>query len=105
MYLDNNIVYSNTFDEHIERLDRVFTRLLEQGLNLKPEKCKFLQYKVTYVGHQISSDSIMTNPETTRLYQSGNQQLSKNSDRFLDSGVIIEDLSKTLQELLDHYSN
>ena len=50
------IVYSNTFDEHIERLDRVFTRLREHALKLKPEKCHFLRRKVTYVGHQISSE-------------------------------------------------
>lgn len=66
VYLDDIIVYSNTFDEHIERLDRVFTRLREHGLKLKPEKCKFLQHKVTYVGHQISSDGITTDPEKTR---------------------------------------
>ena len=66
VYLDDIIVYSNTFDEHIERLDRVFTRLREHGLKLKPEKCKFLQHKVTYVGHQISSDGITTDPDKTR---------------------------------------
>ena len=66
VYLDDIIVYSNTFDEHIERLDRVFTRLREHGLKLKPEKCHFLQRKVTYVGHQISCDGITTDPEKTR---------------------------------------
>ena len=66
VYLDDIIVYSNTFDEHIERLGRVFTRLGEHGLKLKPEKCKFFQYKVTYVGHQISSDGITTDPNKTR---------------------------------------
>ena len=56
----------NTFNEHSERLDRVFTRLREHGLKLKPEKCKFFQHKVTYVGHQISSDSITTDPDKTQ---------------------------------------
>ena len=65
VYLDDIIVYSNTFDKHIERLDRVFTRLREHGLKLKPGKCHFLQHKVTYVGHQISSDGITTDPEKT----------------------------------------
>ena len=64
-YLDDIIVYSNTFYEHIERLDSVFTRLLEHGLKLKPEKCKFLHFRVTYVGHQISSDGITTDPDKT----------------------------------------
>ena len=64
-YLDDIIVYSNTFYEHIERLDRVLTRLLKHGLKLKPEKCKFLHFIVTYVGHQISSDGITTDPDKT----------------------------------------
>ena len=66
VYLDDIIVYSNTFDDHIERLDRVFTRLQEHSLKLKPEKCKFFQHKVTYVGHQISSDGITTDPDKTQ---------------------------------------
>ena len=66
VYLDDIIVSSNTFDEHIERLDRVFTRLQEHRLKLKPEKCKFFQHKVTYVGHQISSDGITTDPDKTQ---------------------------------------
>lgn len=66
VYLDDIIVYSNTFDEHIERLDRVFTRLREHGLKLKPEKCHFLRRKVTYVGHQISSDGVSTDPDKAR---------------------------------------
>lgn len=51
VYLNDIIVYSDTFDEHIEKLDQVFTSLLEHSLKLKPEKCKFLQFKVSYVGH------------------------------------------------------
>ena len=66
VYLDDIIVFSNTFHEHIERLDKVFTKLQEHGLKLKSEKCHFLQRKVTYIGHQISSDGITTDPDKTQ---------------------------------------
>jgi hypothetical protein len=34
IYLDDLIVYSNTFDEHLERLDQILTRVKECDLKL-----------------------------------------------------------------------
>lgn len=42
-YLDDLIGYSKTIDEHLERLDKVFTKLKEHGLKLKGKKCNFFQ--------------------------------------------------------------
>lgn len=53
VYLDDIIVYSETFKEHFEQLDRVFKWLKEHGLKLKPFKCCLLRERVTYVGHQV----------------------------------------------------
>jgi len=39
VYLDNIIVFSETVEEHLERLIRVLGRLKAAGLKLKPEKC------------------------------------------------------------------
>ena len=51
VYLDDIIVYSSTLEEHLDRLDRVFTTLARHGLKLKPEKCVFFREKVKYLGH------------------------------------------------------
>ena len=63
VYLDDIIVFSETFDEHLERLDRVLTRLREHGLKLKPSKCCFLRARVTYVGHQLSANGVSPDPD------------------------------------------
>ena len=63
LYLDDIIVFSSTFDEHIERLDQVFTCLLQHGLKLKPQKCHLLQSEVKYLGHIVSSKGVSTDPE------------------------------------------
>ena len=63
VYLDDIIVYSGTFKEHLDRLDRVFVRLKEHGLKLKPTKCCFLRERVTYVGHQLSADGVSPDPD------------------------------------------
>ena len=36
LYLDDILVFSSTIEEHIERLDVVFTKLKEHGLKIKP---------------------------------------------------------------------
>lgn len=63
VYIDDIIVYSRSFDEHLERLEAVFARLEQYGLKLKPSKCSFFKEKVKYLGHIISVDGIETDPE------------------------------------------
>ena len=41
IYLDDVIVFSHDFDEHISRLDKVLTRIGAAGLKLKSSKCVF----------------------------------------------------------------
>ena len=66
VYLDDIIVHSKTTEQHLERLEAVFTRLSEAGLKLKPEKCRFFQRSVSFLGHVISYEGIATDPEKTR---------------------------------------
>ena len=63
IYLDDVIVFSDTFDAHLQRLDTVFTRLSGAGLKLKPGKCYLAQPAVKDLGHIVSSGGISPNPE------------------------------------------
>ncbi len=63
VFLDDLIVFSRTPEEHEERLLKVLTRLREYGLKLSPEKCKFFQTSVRYLGHIISEAGVQTDPE------------------------------------------
>ncbi|KAK7103788.1 hypothetical protein V1264_018620 [Littorina saxatilis] len=58
VYLDDLLVYSKTFDEHLEHLDRLLERLIKTGLKIRPDKCQFLRRQVTYLGHTISAEGI-----------------------------------------------
>ncbi len=63
VYLDDVIIFSKTFDEHLERLDKILTRLAQQGLKIKREKCSFLRKEVSYLGYVVSSGGVSTDPD------------------------------------------
>ena len=63
IYLDDLIIFSSTLEEHLDRLDKVLTRLRECNLKLNPKKCKFMQRKVKYVGHICSEHGVEADPE------------------------------------------
>ena len=62
IYLDDIVVFSRTFEEHVERLTKVFERLIDAGLKLSPAKCSLFQDKLKYLGHIVSSEGISTDP-------------------------------------------
>ena len=63
IFLDDVLIFSNTFEEHCVRLKNVFTKLAQHGLKLKPAKCELFKGSVTYLGHVISESGIQTDPE------------------------------------------
>ncbi len=58
IYVDDILVYSKSFTQHLKHLSSIFSRLRETGLKLKPSKCKFLCPKVEYLGHMISGKGV-----------------------------------------------
>lgn len=60
VYLDYLLVYSPSFQSHLDRLDILFKLLKQTGLKLKLGKCNFLEEEVRFLGHQISADGIAT---------------------------------------------
>jgi len=65
VYLDDLLVYSRTFDEHLDHLDRLLTRIGETGMKLNLAKCHLLRREVTYLGHTISAEGIGCEKEKT----------------------------------------
>ena len=65
VYLDNIIIFSTTFQEHLHRLDTVFSRLADAGLTVKPSKCHLLCNRVEYLGHIIPAAGVATDTAKT----------------------------------------
>ena len=51
VYLDDILIASKSFDEHLKQLREVFECHRSAGLHLKPKKCLFLRDDVPYLGH------------------------------------------------------
>src|SRR6266446_5328047 len=57
-YMDDILVYSRTLSDHRQIINQVLTTLRKRRLFLKPEKCKFEQKEVEYLGLVISKDHV-----------------------------------------------
>ena len=53
VYLDDVIIFSRSFEEHVKHLDLVLQKLSEAGATLKFSKCKFFRQAVDYLGHRL----------------------------------------------------
>ena len=47
LYLDDIVIFSTTFQQHLQRLEMVLTRLQQHNLKLKLKICKFFQTEAT----------------------------------------------------------
>lgn len=74
LYLDDIIMYSRTFDEHLRNLGLVFDRLNAANLKLKAKKCNFFRKEVTFLGHVISERGVKTDPIKTAAVENWKTQ-------------------------------
>ena len=58
VYLDDIIIFSKSFEEHLYHLDCVLSALKEKNLVLNPPKCVFATNKIDYLGHTVSQTYI-----------------------------------------------
>ena len=52
-YLDDIIIFSNSWQEHIAHIREVLKRISQAGLTIKASKCEFATAEVEYLGHTI----------------------------------------------------
>lgn len=80
VYLDDILVYGRTVEDHNEILKDVFNRIRESGLRINPEKCKFYQKELVFLGHTISAEGVKTNE--TKIQEIRNAEEPKCSSKL-----------------------
>jgi hypothetical protein len=63
VFLDDILVYSKSEEEHEQHLRMVLQVLREHHLYAKLRKCSFYQEQIHYLGHIISREGIVVDPE------------------------------------------
>jgi hypothetical protein len=67
VYIDDIIISSLTFEDHISDLVEVFDRLRLANLSIKGSKCQFACSEVEYLGHLVSREGVRANPKKVEL--------------------------------------
>ena len=63
VYIDDVIIYSRSFDQHLHDLEEVFEALRRSKLTLKASKCHFCREEIKYLGHIITKQGVKPDPE------------------------------------------
>ena len=61
-YLDDIIVFSSTWAEHLERLRAVFERLRRANLKLRARKCHLAAREVSFLGYRVTPEGLEPEP-------------------------------------------
>jgi transposase InsO family protein len=84
VYLDDIIIYSPTFDQHLIDLRSVLLALAGAHLTLKASKCNFCRPEMTFLGHLVTPDGIKPDPGlTATITQFPQPQKIKDVQAFL----------------------
>ncbi|KAK3768943.1 hypothetical protein RRG08_060379 [Elysia crispata] len=69
VYLEDLLVFSPTFEEHLHRLQKVFDRLREVNLKLNPNKCFLGCSSASFLGHVLTRDGLKTDLEKISAFK------------------------------------
>jgi len=66
VYIDDILIYSNSFEEHVQHVRAVLQRLIQHKLYAKAEKCEFHQTSTTFLGYVISREGVAMDDSKVR---------------------------------------
>ena len=76
-YLDDIIIFSASFEEHVEHTRKVLRRLREHGVKLKPRKYKLFKKEVVFLGRVVSEEGYKLDPSSIKPVLSLRESSSK----------------------------
>ena len=67
VYLDDILVFSKTWEEHLQHVEQVLSTLQDHGLYANKEKCYFGIKSIKYLGYVIDSEGVHVDPEKIQV--------------------------------------
>ena len=62
-YIDDIVIATETFEDHMVRLREVFECLREAGFKMRVAKCDFMKSEIKYLGRVVSAEGIKPDPK------------------------------------------
>ena len=62
VFFDDILIYSRSWKDHVEHVDRLLKLLQEKQLHAKTSKCFFGVQEVEYLGHIVSHEGVKVDP-------------------------------------------
>ncbi|KAL0163484.1 hypothetical protein M9458_042880 [Cirrhinus mrigala] len=80
-YIDDVVIHSEHWDEHLSHLRRVLTELRRSGLTANPRKCHLALSEAKYLGYQVGRDLIKPQPKKVEAVQAAPRPSTKTQVR------------------------
>ena len=98
VYIDDILVFSKTFEEHLEKLEQIFIKLRDANLKLNLSKCHLCDTKIKFLGHIISAEGIYPDPKKSAAIRNFGRPTDRKSVRsFLG-------LTNFFRKFIENYS-
>jgi transposase InsO family protein len=83
-YLDDIVVVSQSFEEHLEHVREVFRRLRNAGLRINTEKCHFVKFQLKFLGYIVGGGKLRVDPDKVSAVRNYPNPINKTElKRFL----------------------
>lgn len=61
-YLDDIVIATSTFEQHVELLTKLITKLTQANITVNFSKCSFFRNELKYLGYIVNQDGLQTDP-------------------------------------------
>lgn len=82
-YIDDVVIHSNTFEEHLIQVEKILQLFIQHKLTIKLSKCKFFQQQVKFLGHLISHNSLSINPAIIEVVKKWTKPITTNKKQYV----------------------
>ena len=69
VFIDDLVIFSRTWEDHLDHLRRTLARLREVGLKLRYSKCEWAFDTISYLGHVIDRQGVRVDPDKVSAIQ------------------------------------
>jgi hypothetical protein len=106
IYLDDIMVFSDSDEQHLEHLKKVFQKCRKFGISLNPKKSNFGMQEGKFLGHIISKEGIKIDPNRVEgILKIDTPRSKKEVQSFLGKVNFLRRFIPNLAEIIKHITN